>query len=73
MPGAHLADVAPADEQLVRDRLGVGGCVAQRRDEEGGLALEHGIPRLVETRDAAGRTLSDEARRAVVGALDASG
>ena len=49
-PGADLADVAPANEQLVRDGLGVGRCVAQCRDEEGGLTLEHGIPRLVDAR-----------------------
>ena len=31
---AHLADEAAAHEQLVRDRLRVGGVVAQRRQEE---------------------------------------
>ena len=31
---AHLPDVAAAHEQLVRDRLGVGGRLAQGRDEE---------------------------------------
>ena len=33
-PRAHLPDVAAANEQLVRDRLRVGGGLAQRRDEE---------------------------------------
>ena len=38
---AHLADEAAADEQLVVDRLGVGGRVAQGRQEELGGAGDH--------------------------------
>ena len=38
---ADLADVPPADEQLVRDGLRVSGCLAQRGDEELGLAGDH--------------------------------
>ena len=34
MPALDLADEAAAHEQLVADRLGVGGRVAQRRQEE---------------------------------------
>ena len=33
-PGAHLADHSGPDEQLVRDRVGVGGVVAQGREEQ---------------------------------------
>ena len=33
-PGAHLADEGAADEQLVADRLGVGGVLTQGRKEE---------------------------------------
>ena len=40
-PGADLADEAAADEQLVRDRLRVGGRVAQGRQEELGGAVDH--------------------------------
>ena len=39
--GADLADEAAADEQLVRERLGVGGRVAQGRQVELGGALDH--------------------------------
>ena len=39
--GADLADQPGADEQLVRDRLGVRGVVAQRREEQLGLAPDH--------------------------------
>ena len=40
-PGAELTDQTCADEQLVRDSLGVGRVLAERRQEEDGLALEH--------------------------------
>ena len=40
-PRPDLTDQARADEELVRDRLGVRGVLAERRQEEPGLALEH--------------------------------
>ena len=40
-PRTDLADQPRADEELVRVRLGVRGVLAERRQEELGLALEH--------------------------------